>query len=70
MLPVLALGMKVYYYIALMVVILKYVVCLGRISLLGKILSFYFLTYSLREKKKKTKKHKRRQGDVTNNRLN
>lgn len=53
MLPVLALGMKVYYYIALMVVILKYVVCLGRISLLGKILSFYFLTYSLREKKKK-----------------
>lgn len=37
LLPVLALGMKVCYYITLMVDILKCVFCLGRISLLGKI---------------------------------
>lgn len=65
LLPVLALGMKVYYHITLMVVILKYVFCLGRISLLGKILFFYFLTYPLGIKEKKKRKK-----DITNSRTN
>lgn len=53
LLPALALGMKVYYRITLTAVFLKYILCLGRIYLLGRILSFYSLTYSLGGKKKK-----------------
>jgi len=51
LLPALALGMKVYYHITLTAVILKYIFSLGRICLLGRMLPFYFLTYSLGEKK-------------------
>lgn len=59
LLPALALGMKVYYHITLTAVILKYIFCLGRIYLLGRILAFYFLTYSLGEKKKKKLRHQK-----------
>lgn len=54
LLPALALGMKVYYHITLTAVILKYIFSLGRICLLGRMLS-YFLTYSLGKKNKKIK---------------
>lgn len=57
LLPALALGMKVYYRITLTAVFLKYILCLGKIYLLGRILSFYSLTYSLGGKKK-LRRHK------------
>lgn len=60
LLPALALGMKFYYRITLTAVILKYTFYLGRFCLLGTILSFYFSTYSLGEKKLRRRKWQNR----------